>query len=205
MDISKTIIEIRERKKIKQSELANKLGIDQPNYSRLEKRGEKLTVEQLKQIASALGVEINELLGIEVQSIDIEKVKRIEKRVSELEKLNNILEERNKELKLVQDENKVKLNSINRQLTFQLMIMYQVGRINLLNTDLTIAKKINVSEISQEELQKIIYSQNDFAIDYYFTQEDKREIVNKLTGNLEEEKGFKVFLDNYDVIRLLLP
>ncbi|MER0439671.1 helix-turn-helix transcriptional regulator [Emticicia sp. W12TSBA100-4] len=205
MDISKTIIEIRERKKIKQSELANKLGIDQPNYSRLEKRGEKLTVEQLKQIASALGVEINELLGIEVQSIDIEKVKRIEKRVSELEKLNNILEERNKELQLVQDENKVKLNSINRQLTFQLMIMYQVGRINLLNTDLTIAKKVNVSEISQEELQKIIYSQNDFAIDYYFTQEDKREIVNKLTGNLEEEKGFKVFLDNYDVIRLLLP
>lgn len=86
MDISERIINIRESKKIKQSEIANYLGIDQPNYSRLEKRGDKLTIEQLKQIAGALGVELNELLGIEVQTVDNERVKELEKRVLELEK-----------------------------------------------------------------------------------------------------------------------
>ena len=70
MDISERIINIRESKKIKQFEIANYLGIDQPNYSRLEKRGDKLTIEQLKQIAGALRVELNELLGIEVQTVD---------------------------------------------------------------------------------------------------------------------------------------
>lgn len=64
MDISKNIISIRESKGIKQYEVAEKLGIDPPNYSRLEKRGEKLTVEQLTKIADALGVSIFDFLGL---------------------------------------------------------------------------------------------------------------------------------------------
>ena len=45
MDMSKTIIKIRESKGLKQSEVAARMGLDQPNYSRLEKRGIKLTLE----------------------------------------------------------------------------------------------------------------------------------------------------------------
>lgn len=86
MDISKLIVELRENKKISPSDIADKIGIERTNYYRLEKRGEKLTIEQLKQIAGALGVELHELLGIEVQTVDLERVKELESRVSELEK-----------------------------------------------------------------------------------------------------------------------
>lgn len=58
MTISEKITQLRESKKIKQSEVARALEIDQPNYSRLEKRGEKLTIEQLNNIAEILGVSI---------------------------------------------------------------------------------------------------------------------------------------------------
>jgi transcriptional regulator with XRE-family HTH domain len=84
MNIAEKIKAIREKKRIKQIEVANKLDLDPAYYARFEKRGEKLTIEQLKQIANALGVGINELLDIEVQSTDNERVKELEKRVLEL-------------------------------------------------------------------------------------------------------------------------
>lgn len=64
MDISKNIISLRESKGLKQKDIAEKLGIEPPNYSRLEKRGDKLSIEQLKQIASAIGVSYTDFLEI---------------------------------------------------------------------------------------------------------------------------------------------
>lgn len=102
MDISKNITSIREDKRIKQFEIAQKLNVEPSNYSRLEKRGEKLTIEQLRQIAEALGVSINELLGEPIQPKDNEKVKDLEKRVLELEEKTELqrqlLEEKNEKL-----------------------------------------------------------------------------------------------------------
>lgn len=62
MNISKNISSIRESKGIKQYQVAEFLGIEPPNYSRLEKRGDKLTVEQIEKIAEALGVSVKELI-----------------------------------------------------------------------------------------------------------------------------------------------
>ena len=62
MDLSKNIKTIREKLKMKQSEIAKKLEMEPPNYSRLESRGNKLTFEQLEQIASALGVSVLEII-----------------------------------------------------------------------------------------------------------------------------------------------
>ena len=80
MNISQQIICIRENKGIKQSEIAQILNIEQSNYSRLEKRGNKLTLEQLEKIADALDVPLSEILGIstENQVIDEEEHKRIQ-------------------------------------------------------------------------------------------------------------------------------
>ena len=85
MNIAEKIKAIREKKRIKQIEVANKLDLDPAYYARLEKRGEKLTIEQLKQIAGALYVGINELLDIKAPAIDNERIKKLEKRVLELE------------------------------------------------------------------------------------------------------------------------
>jgi len=62
MDLHKNILAIWESKRIKQSEMAHKLDIDQSNYARLEKRGNKLTLEQVGKIAEALGVSVLELI-----------------------------------------------------------------------------------------------------------------------------------------------
>jgi len=62
MDISKNIKDIREGKGLKQYEIADKLGMDRQNYSRLEKRDKKLTIEQLESIAEALGVNLQDVL-----------------------------------------------------------------------------------------------------------------------------------------------
>jgi transcriptional regulator with XRE-family HTH domain len=62
MDISKRIKQIREEKGFKQSEIADKIGVEQSNYARFEKRGKKLTIEQLEGIANALEVSVKEIL-----------------------------------------------------------------------------------------------------------------------------------------------
>jgi transcriptional regulator with XRE-family HTH domain len=90
MDISKNIIAIREAKRIKQIEVANALGIDAPNYSRLEKRGVEMSIKQLSDIAVALGVTIDDILHYgeeKTQIVDNERVKELENRIKELESI----------------------------------------------------------------------------------------------------------------------
>lgn len=62
MDISKRIKSIREVQGLKQYEVADRIGVEPPQYNRWEKRGDKLTIEQLNQIATALGVTIKDIL-----------------------------------------------------------------------------------------------------------------------------------------------
>lgn len=85
MELSERIANLRESKGIKQYEVANALGVEPPNYSRLEKRGDKLSIEQLKAIAGALGVSLIELLGFDEPVENNTKIEELEKRVVELE------------------------------------------------------------------------------------------------------------------------
>ncbi|MCU0445667.1 MAG: helix-turn-helix domain-containing protein [Microscillaceae bacterium] len=62
MEIHERIKLIRERKGLKQSDVADKIGIERPNFTHWEKRGKRLTFEQLEQIAEALEVSIKEIL-----------------------------------------------------------------------------------------------------------------------------------------------
>lgn len=101
MDISKNISSIRESKGIKQYQIAETLGIEPSNYSRLEKRGNKLTIEQLEDLAKALGVTIRELMfGEKLESL--EETQSLKARITELEsiirdkeQLNSYLSEKN--------------------------------------------------------------------------------------------------------------
>lgn len=86
MDITHNIKLIRESKKITQAEMSRILDLDPAAYFRMEKRGDKLTVEQLGRIAGALGVSVVELLTGGAQTGQSEeRVKDLEKRVEELE------------------------------------------------------------------------------------------------------------------------
>lgn len=86
MNVSNNIKAIRTEKGITQAEVARIIGVERTNYHRLENRGEKLTIEQLKQIAEALGVTIIDILSWDEsakQNADTES--NLTERVAELE------------------------------------------------------------------------------------------------------------------------
>jgi transcriptional regulator with XRE-family HTH domain len=97
------IKEIRNEKRISQSDIAEYLGIANNNYGRIERGEGELTVARLFKIAEFLKVSPNELLGFDVPKMveptviidESEKDKEIaelKKKLDELEKKNNILE-----------------------------------------------------------------------------------------------------------------
>ena len=97
MDIGKNIKTIREAKRMKQIEVAELLGVDNSYYARQEKRGNKLTVEQVENIATALGVTSIEILTGETQTVqNKERIKELEKEILKLEnenkRLNGVLD-----------------------------------------------------------------------------------------------------------------
>lgn len=70
--------------------MADLLGIEQTNYSRFERRDNKLTIEQLQQIAAAMGVTIRDFLFEEKESkeemnFEIERL-RMENEILKLKK-----------------------------------------------------------------------------------------------------------------------
>lgn len=69
--ISERIKSLRESKRIRQSEIAAALDVDNSNYAKLERRGKKLTLEQLEKIATALGLSVFELLGSTADDVDM--------------------------------------------------------------------------------------------------------------------------------------
>lgn len=63
MTIAENIKRERENRGVKQSTIAEKLGLDRSNYHRIENREKKLTIEQLELIADAIGCTLFDLLG----------------------------------------------------------------------------------------------------------------------------------------------
>jgi transcriptional regulator with XRE-family HTH domain len=92
MELSERIAHLRESKGVKQYEVANALGVEPPNYSRLEKRGDKLSIEQLKAIAAALSVTLNELLGLDSPVENEGKIAELEKTIKDKEAIINSYE-----------------------------------------------------------------------------------------------------------------
>lgn len=85
MNISDKIKEIRQKKGIKQVDIANMLNTERTNYGRLEQRGEKLTIEQLFLIAKSLNVSVSEILEIEPNKPNLDIIESQSKRIKELE------------------------------------------------------------------------------------------------------------------------
>ena len=89
MNIGTNIFNLRTLKGIKQSEIAEKLGLEQSGYSRIEKRGDKISFDLIERIAEIFGVPTEKLLGFDITNSDGEdkdrKIEDLEKRITELE------------------------------------------------------------------------------------------------------------------------
>ena len=91
MDLVERIRHFREKKRIKQSELSEALGIDSSNYSRIEKRGKQMSVEQLEKIARVLDVSVAELLSDEALISNPSREKELEEQIKQKDELINVL------------------------------------------------------------------------------------------------------------------
>lgn len=73
METSTAIRLLRDKKGVKQINIAHALGMEQSNYSRLEKRGDKITLEQLKTIVKVLGVGLGNFIRFAQEEITLEQ------------------------------------------------------------------------------------------------------------------------------------
>ena len=85
--VSRRIKAIRIEKRISQTDVAEKIGMERSNYNRMENRGEKLSVDLLEKIADALDVSIIQLISDNADdmpptTLDVDRLK---KRSEELE------------------------------------------------------------------------------------------------------------------------
>lgn len=91
MNLSLNIKKLREAKRLTQNDIAERLGVDGSNYAKQEKRGNKLSIEQLEKIALALGVTVQELVFGETIS-NVEQIGELKAKITELEEKNKALE-----------------------------------------------------------------------------------------------------------------
>lgn len=188
MDISKNIKAIREAKRLTQADIAERIGVDGSNYAKQEKRGSKLTVEQIEKIAGALGVSVVELLTGEPQKVeDSEKVKELEKRVEELEQsLKEVRELKEYQQKSIDSKN-IALKLVNETIDiFYASLQQSVLEEPEMPIELA---KIGYSELDYLiKIVTIIVDAGDLA-----TMEDSlRNIVN------ENPDGYVTFLSIFD-------
>lgn len=173
MDISEKIAAIRESKKIKQSEIASKLGIDQPNYSRLEKRGEKLTIEQLTQIANALGVSMGEILEIEEKQDNekeslLKQIEVLEDRIKDKEQIIDSLHTKIEKHKLLL------LNTTSFELIDQIS---ELGLVTIRFYNTRNVKQV-LAECSKTDKEKLKYYNHKFYFSrYHINTDDTEKIV----------------------------
>lgn len=78
MDLYKRIQDLKKQRKVRTATIAHALDMEQSNYVRVEKKGSKLTYEQIEGIAGALGISVKEFLFGENETLQTVNTKEIE-------------------------------------------------------------------------------------------------------------------------------
>ena len=158
MNIGTNIFNLRTSKGIKQSEMAEKLGLEQSGYSRIEKRGNKISYDLIEKIAEILGVAPAKLLNLDVQP-EAEKEKRI---------LAHQIEIATKD-QLIIDLRKIKEITEEALEDFCDMIDWEIQE--------TYISKIYELGIVEEEITEGEYGENDEEVFVMNVKEGEEEVV----------------------------
>jgi transcriptional regulator with XRE-family HTH domain len=167
MIILDNIRQVRESKKLSQTEVAEKIGIAYQNYWKIENEKTELTINRLYQIAEVLGVSVSELLGSDIptKSISTEDANdNLKKRVTELE-------ERIKELKSVIDSKDTIVHTLNVATNDLLSNLF------LYLDKLLISKALELKMIDYDSTKKNIqyYYDENGNVDYWHFKSSKTE------------------------------
>lgn len=187
LSITQRIKAIRESKGLTQALVAEALELDRANYNRLEKRGEKMTLEQIQSIADALGVSLGEVLGIESSTEEGEtgRVKELEKRVKELSDELYYLKEWNKAEERSKEIIKKRIDAYISQLKIKIGIEYEVGKVTYRNRKTGEAVEFLMSDYksSEEALSYEMKSmKKDWAKEFSFLLDELEEVNFQLAS-----------------------
>lgn len=209
MDIKNNIKSLREKKSISQQEMAKRLNLDQPSYSRLEKRGNKLSIEQLETIANALQVELKDIIVFKSSPNEInessyfELISKNEVLTQELRVIKSTLAD--KDL-LLEYANQKFINyqdfstSLFEDLMVSIMFRLNIGSLKVLNVDTgSIEKEIRISNLTSLEEIKQEY-QNAYLLnpgsDIYLNLSDEEEVIvfngNDLLNSTEGKTVYQI-------------
>ncbi len=155
MIILDNIRQIRESKKLSQTEVAEKIGIAYQNYWKIENDKTELTISRLHQIAEVLDVSVSELLGTEIQ------MKGIGTENDKLKKRTKELEERIRELKQVIDSKDYIIGTLN------------IGAVELISNLFSYLDKILITKALN--LKMIDHDSTKNNIRYYYDENGKVE------------------------------
>jgi transcriptional regulator with XRE-family HTH domain len=191
MNLNVNIREIRESKRLKQIEVSDALNMDNSQYAKFEKRGKKLSLEQIESLSEVLGVSIYEILGIEekttITSEDKDKeIEELKKRIAELE---DRVKDKEKILSFTQNQTqKLFTVLLNRRFTQILagFVSSEYFQIESPNFKLVDKQKFNNSNNTRNPLTDV-YSFTEISGDQYF-----RVNVQDCVGFLSSEKYNKV-------------
>jgi transcriptional regulator with XRE-family HTH domain len=183
MDIAQRIKEEREKRGIKQVDMANFLNIERSNYTRLENRGSKLTLDQITSIASAIGISPAELLGLESSSAEQQvEIKENEKNkeIDDLKKRVSELEDR------IKDKESIMLfqeGKLNESLTFFEVLLDKYTLLKAKELGLNLSN-VNLADTNSQIILKPYYDSlpkyflfNENGINYFLTKEELKQII----------------------------
>lgn len=183
MDITQRIKEEREKRGIKQVDMANFLNLERSNYTRLENRGSKLTLDQIASIASAIGISPAELLGLESSNAEQQsEIKENEKskEIDDLKKRVSELEDRIKDKESIMLFQEEKLNE--SLIVFDVLLdkytLLKAKELGLILSDVILADKdsqITLKPYYNSFSKLILY--NETNINYFLTKEDFKQII----------------------------
>lgn len=183
MDITQRIKEAREKKGIKQVDMAYCLNIERSNYTRLENRGSKLTLDQITSIASAIGISPAELLGLESSEVgkqpEVSENER-NKEIDDLKKRVSELEDR------IKDKESIMLfqeGKLNESLIFFEVLLDKYTFIKGKELGLSLSN-VNLADKDSQIILKPYYNSypkvflsNENGINYFLTKEQFKQII----------------------------
>lgn len=225
MDLSERIKKEREKRGIKQIDMANALNLERSNYTRLENRGNKMALEQIQAIADVLGISMQKLIGIEnitvetktePKEVDNSQSIEINKRIIELE---NIIKD--KELIIAFQEKKNTSNLHLMKLLIHEFVIAKSGEFNLISvkkkdgssmTDSLTNKKFNkntVKEFLKRDNYNGIYEETIWesalnsavAASFLYYPEETNLIYQFILSNLDDLEEFRYWIDAYQAYR----
>lgn len=202
MDLSDKIKAIREGKNIKQIDVAKALELDPSYYFRLEKRGDKLTVDQLKSIAVVLGVPVVELLTGEPQVVqNDERIKELKERIGELE-------DRVKDKELIVKNAKNVINEIldyvETYIKESIYSLAEKRNIGTVTVEYDSGKKVSMT--IQEYENDYEFEKESFSTLHTLSQSEEQYLFNQFIES-DEDEFFEYFfrrglIDDKNLLRL---